>query len=300
METRKILMVGQKSFAISLPKEWILQNNLKLKDTIFLKRNSLNELVLVPYLKEKEIPKIYSYNIDEIKNLQQFLVFSYVKNINHIKFFSKNISYDKIIEIKKTLMYLDGYQVISEDDKSVEIQFIYKEIELNIQKIILRMNFLINILFETVKKKDIIMIEEIENNIDKLYHLARRIVMMCINDIKICEQNKIYSKEDILFYSAISKKLEHIGDYIYAIRELELSETEDIILKKNLMILNEIIKKPSLVFEKSKEFEKIELNLEEKNIYYIRRIRIFIKDIIENTLSLEFNKLYFQDYNKND
>ncbi len=298
METRKIQIVGKKTYSISLPKKWIDENKLKPQDPLFITTNSNNELILIPGKidNKKEFTDIdFKYDINSIANLEQFLVYSYVKNINKIELTSKNIEYEKIVEIKKALKYLDGYEITNQDEKTIEISFIFKDINVNISKILIRMSYILCLMFESLKNKDFAMTENMENDIDNLYHLGKRILVKCLTDKEMTQTNNINNIEDTFFLNDIIKKLEQIADYLYIFCNKKLSTNDFNIIESILKIINSIIKRTSTVFEKSEEFKKIEISNDTSgNTYYLHKIRSFANDIIENIFSIEYNKKFYK------
>lgn len=294
METRKIQLVGNRSYSISLPKKWIKLNNLKEQDSLYLETLE-NNIVVKPIKTQIDENKTYSFNLDEIDNIKEFIVFVYIKNINSIKLKSskKNIEYSKIASIKKVLTYLEGFDIIDQSEKEIEIIFMFKEINLNLQKIFLRILYLISLEFEAIKNNDLKMVEETEKRVDKLYHLGRRILFKSLNSEKTFLENNIGTNENILYYQMVLKKLENISDSIFIFKDIKLNEELIKGIELHLEVLNSLFKSKNKVSRNKRKLKEIETY----NVLELKKIKHLIIDVFENLISIEYNNNYF--YKKN-
>jgi len=293
MDSRKIQLVGHRSYAISLPKEWIISNRLKNKDSLFIEQTDNNELIIkktdVVSKEKKEIIIL----LEEIRNINEFIVFCYVRNVDKLKIISKKTDYEKIIALRNILGYLEGYDITHEDERSIEISFLFNDINVNLNHIMHRMIYLLKFMTTSLINKDTQNIKDTEKSIDKLYHLSKRILFACMNSQKLRKENSIQSREDLFFLKDIVKKIESIGDTIYSMREMKITQ-------KDHDIINELIKILESMLDKNKMDEaKIQLNQvkivsKDKEIFYkIHRIQELCKDAMENFMSINFNNIYF-------
>lgn len=295
MEPRKIQLVGHRSYAISLPKKWVIDNNMKEKDVVFVEVTENNNILVK---KNDSVNKLDNmiFNADEINNIKEFLVFCYVKNIEKVVLKSKKFTIERISMIKKILTYLDGYDVVNEDENVIEISFLFKETNISLKKLLGRISYLISILFESIKKDDGSMIEEVENNIDRLYHLSRRILLSCVNNQEIRLQNQIYHIEDTFFYLDIIKKLERFADYMHFFYKSGISDDEIKKLEYYVKLLGEIVMgNANFMKNKNKLKEILDIDLEKsENKHYFYRVYNLFRDIIDNYMSIDFNNKYFK------
>ena len=168
MESRKIQLVGHRSYAISLPKEWIITNKLKNKDSLFIEQTDNNELIIKKNdsssLEKKEI----DISLEEITNINEFIVFCYVRNIDKIKIITKKTDYEKIVTIRNILKYLEGYDITHEDEKAIEISFLFNDININLNHIIRRMIYLLKFTITSLINQNKKNMEDTEITIDKL------------------------------------------------------------------------------------------------------------------------------------
>ncbi|MBD3354925.1 AbrB/MazE/SpoVT family DNA-binding domain-containing protein [Candidatus Woesearchaeota archaeon] len=294
MESRKIQLVGNRSYSVSLPKRWVLANNLKEKEVVFIDINNNDELIIKKADTENRKKESISVNLEEIDNIAEFLMICYVKNIDNIKILTKKPEYEKIKSIRNVLKYLEGYDIISENKNKIKISFLFNTININLKKILIRMNYLLKLELASIENKDMESLEETETSIDKLYHLSKRILFSCIRNKKLRQENDIKHDEDIFFYKDIFKKLENIGDNIVKLKNQDLSKKETKELNKFLELLSYLLVKKQNTAQIKDSLSKIKFK---SNDDYTDRILGRLNelgiDIIQNSVSIKFNETYF-------
>jgi phosphate uptake regulator len=296
MDSRKIQLVGNRSYAVSLPKEWVINNRLKNKDTVFIETTGNNELLIKNTAAVKKDDKIITVNLEDVDNITEFIVFCYVKNIDKIRIIIKKSDYEKVIAIRSLLKYLEGYDITKEDEKIIEIAFLFHDINININNIMRRMIYLLKLMMASIINKDSKNLQDTETNIDKLYHLSKRIIFSCISSQKQREENDINNQEDLFFIKDIVKKIESMGDSIYNLRSQAITP-------KEIETINEIISILEMMLDKKPKMKEIKNRLHNINItsknkevaYRINRIQELCKDAMENFMSIQFNTEYFKE-----
>lgn len=294
MEARKIQVVGNRSYSVSLPKSWVTTNKLKAKDTIFIETLASNDLLVRSSDKSVYLPSELAFNIDDIVNIQEFLVFCYVKNIDNLKLFTKRMDFHKIAAIREVLKYLEGYDITNENERSIEISFLFKDVNVTISKIIRRMTYLLHLEYEAIRNKDYKTIDDTEIAIDRLYHLSKRIIFACMRNSKLRKENAIVSDEDLFFYKDIIKRLEKMGDEMVRLKDSPIHKEDLAWLERLIRFIQELLcgrkdaTKMRGPFEKLKPYsEKKESNKVLASMYSLTR------DLFQSKVSIEFNKRYF-------
>lgn len=288
IESRKIQQVGKRSYAISLPKHWIKENNLKAQDNLFLQITKNRDITIHSKQTTTQIDSLI-VNIENIPNISEFIVFCYEKSISNIKIISKKFDYDTVSKIKETLEYLDGYEITREDHTHIEISFLFKDVDINIKKIILRITYLLILMIESLEKKDYKVLTQTELSIDKLYHLAKKILFDCLRNQNIRTQNEIEHFEDIFYMKDIIKRLENIGDLLYQFKNINKKNIEK--LRRYTEFCDQMLNKKENLEQCRTQLEK--LKSEKQETYVIHRAYQLCKDIMENMASLEYNKKFF-------
>jgi len=87
MEERKLIKLGNSSFAIALPKEWIDKSKLKKGDKIFLEHNENGEITVSSKFKKEEEKKIEINLTDKDRDsIKHHLRAAYIKGYNTVIF----------------------------------------------------------------------------------------------------------------------------------------------------------------------------------------------------------------------
>jgi len=290
--SRSIQKVGDRSYAISLPKEWIIANKLKEKDNIFFERTKDNKILFSTQKMQNENKSI-TISTDAMSNIAEFIMLCYVKSIDNIILTSKTFNYEKTKKIREIVTHLEGYNIIFEDEKTIKIAFMFNDIKITTPQTIKRMFYLLKILLESIENNDLKTAAETENAIDRLYHLSKRILLSCIRDIELRKENNINNDEDIFFTKDVFKKLEGIGDSIYELTEINYKKEDIDRIRKILSIIESIIIENKSVEQELAKLKNIPNKHSTRNDLIIGKISDRAKDIIENMMSIEFNKKYF-------
>jgi hypothetical protein len=192
------------------------------------------------------------------------------------------------------LKYLDGYDITSEDNSKIEISFLFGDININLQKLLVRMVYMLKFSIKSYKSTDKNLVEENEMNMDRIYNLSKRILFSCMENSSLRTVNGIQHPEDLFFYKDVFKKLEQIGDNIYHLLNCGLSPN-DLNIAKHMISLIE-----AMILNKS-DSEKFNQNIRSIKIYsrkkevkaILDKMQERCKDIYDNIISIEFNKRYF-------
>ena len=234
MDTRKLQVVGNRSFALSLPKRWVLKHRLKAGASLFIQETANADLVIKANPTTPIETKELTVSIETIERLTEFIVFCYVKNVNKLTLLWKKQDLLKIKQIKQALQFLDGYDITKEDEKCLEISFLFTEVTITIQHIQRRMIYLLKLMASYIEEKDSEGIAEVESSLDKLHHLSSRILFSCIRSFSLRRENEIDTEEEIYFYRNILRRLESIGDLLYKSQKKTFGSNDILQLKEIL------------------------------------------------------------------
>jgi phosphate uptake regulator len=292
MEVRKLQKVGNRSYSLCLPKKWVQSQNLKEKDGVFLEVNRKNELIVKTSEKTSKRPSQISVDISEIDDVPEFMIFCYVRNVDNITVYTGKAEYKKITLVKRMVKYLDGYDITAEDENHIMISFVFKDVNFNLDSIRRRMIYLLSHMIESFEKHDVEALEDIEMNLDRLYHLSKRIILSCVGNMQRKEENNVKADEDLFFLTLLFKKLENIGDSIFSLRDKEISDSDIKDIKQMLQMVMDLFDKK----EKSVTVKNELLRLMERHAsgsgdarMAIHKIADLCKDIAENVITLSFD-----------
>ena len=315
MHRRKIQLIAGTTYSVSLPKEWVRKNNLKEKNEILFYEKNDRTLVISPYAIEGKKLNEISLDIDKyISAIDQILFAVYYLGIENISLFSKKeLTKDVKSRIRKTITYMSGTEINYEDKQKITIKVLLDKSKVEIFQVLYRISLIIeSSILNILEQLNINEIRINENEIDRLYHLITKIILLSIIDSNILNSSKIKNVSLIPAYFLISKRLENIGDNINHLSEY-LHKTKVKFENKN-EILNfaktELNRSISYFMSKSTNiFQKINvdnlriindyiLKLKDKTIQnYLEDIIRYVVDIEEEIVNISFyNQLIHEDF----
>lgn len=221
MDERKLIRLGNSSFAIALPKNWIVKSGLKKGDKVYLVRNPSGEIIVSPEFKKSTFDKNATIDVSG-KNegeIRREFTSAYINGVTIFEFkgdITKEISRD----IKKiTQEYISCEVTVEEENKIIAKDF-FNLGEMNIKNFVRRIGNNIEEMFEIViegLKKDkmsktgIEEVERIDLDINKFYFLNSRMMMLGLNNPMLISQLKVEPSQ--LFNNWwLAFHLEHTGD----------------------------------------------------------------------------------------
>ncbi len=192
MDQRKLIRLGNSSFAIALPKDWVDKAGLKKGDNIFITPNSNGELLIQPTPTKEANNKTAlidteNKKLNEIKNEIRV---AYIKGYGLLQINGVKSKQDKD-EIKKILKDFLSFEIINSDEKGLLVKDFFDLEDVKIANFIRRMDNNIKEIFditaEEIKKDKIDLqkikeAERIDEDVNKFYFLCSRIFMRGIDN----------------------------------------------------------------------------------------------------------------------
>jgi len=223
METRKLIKLGNSSFAISLPKKWLENLGLERGDLVFLE-NSNGNLVVSSKEKEEKVEekpaliKVENKNPDTL--IAEISAF-YINNFNCLTI-DGITSESRLKEIKKILNNFVGFEIVEQNNDKIIVKDTLGISMISINEIIRRMDNTVRSMFEDLvniteegkpNNKIIQEVVETDKDVNKLYFLIWKLVRSGMLD----ERKAKILGTDFLGLSSIqwlAMNLESIGDEI--------------------------------------------------------------------------------------
>lgn len=313
LASRKIQLVAGSTYSVSLPKEWVRRNGLKEGKEIHFNENGDGSLSFFLSEFNKNRPSKLSFDIDQYTDgIDQLLFATYYSGISEILLDSKNgISKDDRKAIHNTITKMSGTEIKYEDSNKVEIKCFLDESKVNIKQILYRICLILEMTIQsTTDNSTLAQASKSEEEIDRLYHLAVKIITLSLLDSKILNSSGIKNSVLIPAYFLIFKKLENIGDSTLLLTEriikegkLTKEETADIILlaKEIKRCASFIQSDKQTLFERFPSQKEKDLltrpraiagNWIQQNIENIARA---INDVEEELLSISIYTQFMQD-----
>lgn len=226
MEQRKIIKFGNSSYVITLPNEWLKENNLKKGDSITINKSN-DVLVLTPKQEISEKRIRLELGTKPLKLFNRELISYYLKNYKYIEIYGENIL-DKIEQIKIFKEKLSSVEIVEMSDEKIILKDLTSSAELNLHTITSEIIEMEKTLFNELTKKDENkrqkhrFIAQLDSNINKMTFLAYKAINYNLDTIKDPSQVK-----DSIHYWRIVSSFEHIGDIIKRIARYLQNETNE-------------------------------------------------------------------------
>ena len=219
---RRLQKIGS-SMLVSLPSEWVKNNNLKKGNMVMIEVNRNNSISIYPSdidaedVKEVNIPHP-QLSMDSLTNQ---IYGAYLLGYNSIRIKGKSqISFDDREVIKLAMRKLVGLEIVDENGCNIISQFLLDANTLDAEKILRRMSSIVAGMY----KDTLIGIQKKENGtqrsivsrddeVDRQYFLLVRLIRSAMMDQKLASKLNL-SNIDILDYRIAANHLESAGDYI--------------------------------------------------------------------------------------
>lgn len=219
---RRLQKIGS-SMLLSLPSEWVKNNNLKKGNMVMIEVNRNNSISLYPSdidtedVKEVNIPHP-QLSMDSLTNQ---IYGAYLLGYDIIRIKGKSqISFDDRELIKLAMRKLVGLEIVDENGSNIISQFLLDANTLDAEKILRRMSSIVAGMY----KDTLIGIQKKENGseksivsrddeVDRQYFLLVRLIRSAMMDQKLASKLNL-SNIDILDYRIAANHLESAGDYI--------------------------------------------------------------------------------------
>lgn len=219
---RRLQRIGS-SILISLPSQWIKNNNLKKGSIVPVDINRDNSISIFPsedmVEESKEVTIPYSAaSMDTLVN-QVYGAYLLGYDVIRIKAGSP-ISFEDADRVKKAMRKLVGLEIVDEDGLHISAQFLLDANTLDAEKILRRMSAIVagmyRDLLDAIKSREISIRKVIsgrDDEVDRQYFLLVRLIRSAMMDQRLAGKLNL-SNIDILDYRIAANLLESAGDYI--------------------------------------------------------------------------------------
>lgn len=248
-EQRKLIKLGNSSFAIALPKDWIERSGLKKGDDIFVIPSSNGELIISSTFKKSNGDKERTINVDDkdIEKINREFISAYVNGSSVFNFKGKFDSY-KSKEIKKIIKSFIGVELTEEKEDSLMARDFFNFEEAKLEHFTKRADNNVKEMFSVViegfkkgkiSKEEIENIKEADRDTNKIYFLNSRVLNMGLENPTLITSLKVESS-DLFNNWWLTFNLEHIGDEIKYIATMINNNKNKVNSEKVSQMLNEI------------------------------------------------------------
>jgi len=231
MEFRKIQFTGRSSYIVSLPKKWVVGNNLKQGDIVPMVLNPDGSITIFPRepkdtseKKRLEISKDYSPDM-----AVRLVISAYIQGYDTFEIiFPEEMPFYKV-KIRKILQGLPGVEIILDEPTRIIAKSLLDEKEVNLSEILMRIRSIVismlgdlELLVDNPNENEIIKdLHDLENELDRFYFLTIRTANRLLSQRTIAEESGIIRRHfDLIGILFIVRNIERIGDHIIRISEV--------------------------------------------------------------------------------
>lgn len=217
---RRLQRIGS-SILVSLPKEWIVANNLDKSSQVEL--DTGQDTISISANKEMRPTKelVISYPLPKDENIVADITGAYLLGYDVIQITSKSIIPGEDREqIRNSMRRLVGMEIIEEDASNINMQFLLDATTLNPEKILKRMSSIALGMYDDVAnglilvdKSNLQTLSKRDVEVNRQYFLLVRLIRSTLVDKRLAN---VFNLEniDILDYRVAANLLENAGDTI--------------------------------------------------------------------------------------
>ncbi len=237
-ELRKLQMTGGASYTLSLPKEWVRGQGLKVGDVVAIFPRSDSSLTLVAHEKipsdqDKAAEVTLAPQRDEDKDqiLRNFVA-QYLAGYDLLRIrFPASAKPDLRTFLREAARrMLVGSEIIEESKDELIVQCLSSYGDFPTTKIISRMSLIAKLMLrdavESLRTRDRALAEEVvrrDEEIDRFYLFTIRQLTMAVLNRSLIQEIGLSDPRDCLVYRVVSKSLERIADHATTIAEMATS-----------------------------------------------------------------------------
>ena len=226
LEIRKVQQVGYSTLVVSLPRDWVKEVGLKRGDVISLVREADGTLRLFPAVgKETKNPIKVIVEADKIVEeglLTRLVTGMYIIGHDTIQITSRRgLNKMHLDEIRKTVQRLTGISIVEQTLTYTTLQNFVDPTKFPVNGLLRRLyiitSSMLNAAYRSLKEKRKDLANEVlhmENEVDRIYWLVVRQLLLAIRDRMIGKKLGIEHPLHIIGSRTVAKFLEEIGDCV--------------------------------------------------------------------------------------
>lgn len=219
---RKLMSLGKSSLVVSLPKEWMQQNDLKKGDTVKINIQHDRSVVIYPSSLKSSEPK--EITIDVGQNEEELLITQKILGAFLNGYSGIMLNSEKILTVPqiKAIRNMAGrlyMRVMEANAKRVYIQSLMDESKASLEQAIHQMHLISRSMcegaFTALKNKDIQLAKSsysLDDDVDHFAFLIMRILRNAAQDPQLANELHI-DLVDCMDHQTLVTRMEHASDY---------------------------------------------------------------------------------------
>jgi len=218
MEFRKLISFGKTSYVMSLPKAWVIKNNLKKGDLIALDENDRGNLIVSSKKEREDILEQKEIVLDmtgkEQKKMIREVASAYINNYNPIIITGKDIT-QNTAKIRKIIGYFIALEVMEQSSERIIAKDFLNMEKIVIQNSIKKMDMITRSMMSDIKRiktpEDYQSIHLRDEDVNRLMFLIFRAVKYAMDNPHVLKLYNLTNSELITRW-LITTYIEKIAD----------------------------------------------------------------------------------------
>jgi phosphate uptake regulator len=235
MELRKLQVVGNASFSVTLPPDWIKEYKLKRSDQISITKEDDGSLRLVPgIIREEEKEVKITIDADRCKYprlLKRLVIGGYNRGCDSIEIVSKHtISENHRKEINDATSDLMGMGIVESTSNHIMLQSVIDPSKFPLMSLLKRLYELVSSMYadaiKALRDKDSSLAATIiqrKNEVDKIYWLAGRQIAAAAYDKTVLKKIDLKGAPELALNIAVLPRLWSVAKYVVDIANNQLA-----------------------------------------------------------------------------
>lgn len=232
-EVRKLQSTGGSTFTVSLPKPWVLEQQLQPRDSLRVDWRPSGALRITPLRMAETLTNHVSFTTSLIpdESLHDHLMGAYISGADSISIaYEESKRKETAVQIRRFLRSTRGFEIIDEDENHFQLKCLLNAGDMPLHASLNRMYLLVTSLvrdiisvFQGEDEEYIQDAEERENEVDALLYLIERQVRISLESHLISSKLNL-TRTRALEYSNLARSLERMMDHAYSMALLVLEK----------------------------------------------------------------------------
>ncbi len=220
MEYRRLIKFGEATYSISLPKKWVIGNNLVKGALIGVKENN-GILQIYPGSRQNEFHKEVTINIENkpLEDIKRNIIAAYINDYTIFNLVGDMNS--KVDGIKEVLHSLIGVEILEIDSGKIVAKAFLDVSDAHIDVVIKRIDSILRSMMNDLKSDnvDTHFVFQKDLEINRLYLFALKVITRTLEDHDLLIRFNL-TNQKLAFVMAVFEKLEKLADRVKAISKI--------------------------------------------------------------------------------
>lgn len=230
-EVRKLQSTGGSTFTVSLPKPWVVEQQLKSRDSLRVDWRPSGALRITPLNMAENSVNHVSFDASRIpeNSLHDHLMGAYISGADSILInFESALRKEYSAQVRRFLRSTRGFEIFDESEASIELRCLMNAGDMPLHASLNRMYLQVTSLirdiisvFDGEDREYLADVEERESEVDSLLYLIERQMRILLGSHLVATKLNL-TRTQALEYTNLARSLERMMDHAYTIAHLVL------------------------------------------------------------------------------